>query len=200
MGKRILLAGLAGGVLVFIVSGILHSSTKLAEVGIRAIPNEDLVLLAMRNSIPEAGFYYFPAPNLSPMSKEEKAAEQSRYLAKFKQGPTGILVYKPGGEDSNFGKLLATQFLIGLAAAFIAAWILGATASAHHVRHACDNHRVNRTLRGDIHRLAVLELVRIPHGLRDRARNWGRCELGSRWARDGGDCEAACSPAKRLKA
>lgn len=129
MGKRILLAGLAGGVLVFIVSGILHSSTKLAEVGIRAIPNEDLVLLAMRNSIPEAGFYYFPAPNLSPMSKEDKAAEQSRYLAKFKQGPTGILVYKPGGEDSNFGKLLATQFLIGLAAAFIAAWILGATAS-----------------------------------------------------------------------
>lgn len=104
MGKRILLAGLAGGVLVFIVSGILHSSRKLAEVGIRAIPNEDLVLLAMRNSIPEAGFYYFPAPNLSPM-------------------------YKPGGEDSNFGKLLATQFLIGLAAAFIAAWILGATAS-----------------------------------------------------------------------
>ena len=64
------------------------------------------------------------------MSKEEKAAEQSRYLAKFKQGPTGILVYKPGGEDSNFGKLLATQFLIGLAGAFIAAWILGATVSA----------------------------------------------------------------------
>ena len=129
MGKRILLAGLVGGVLVFMVSGILHSSTKLAEVGIRAIPNEDLVLSAMRNSMPEAGFYFFPAPNLSPMSKEEKAAEQSRYLAKFKQGPTGILVYKPGGEDSNFGKLLATQFLIGLAGAFIAAWILGATAS-----------------------------------------------------------------------
>jgi hypothetical protein len=130
MGKRIVLAGLAGGVLVFIVSGILHSSTKLAEVGIRPIPNEDLVLLAMRNSIPEAGFYFFPAPNLSPMSKEQKAAEQERYLAKFKQGPTGILVYKPGGEDSNFGKLLGTQFLIGLVGAFIAARILGATVGA----------------------------------------------------------------------
>ncbi len=130
MGKRIVLAGLAGGVLVFVVSGILHSSTKLAEVGIRAIPNEDLVLLAMRNSIPEAGFYFFPAPNLSPMSKEQKTAEQERYLAKFKQGPTGILVYKPGGEDSNFGKLLGTQFLIGLVGAFIAAWILGATVGA----------------------------------------------------------------------
>jgi hypothetical protein len=86
--------------------------------------------MAMRNSIPEPGFYFFPALNVSPMSKEEKAAEQSRYLAKFKQGPTGILIYKPGGEDLNFGKLLAIQFLIGLVAAFIAAWILGTTASA----------------------------------------------------------------------
>ena len=130
MGKRIVLAGLAGGVLVFIVSGILHSSTKLAEVGIRAIPNEDLVLLAMRNSISEAGFYFFPAPNLSPMSKKQKAAEQERYLAKFKLGPTGILMYKPGGEDLSFAKLLVIQFLIGLGAAFIAAWILGVTVSA----------------------------------------------------------------------
>jgi hypothetical protein len=130
MGKRIVLAGLAGGVLVFIVSGFLHSATHLGEVGIRPIPNEDLVLMAMHNSLPEPGFYFFPAPNLSPMSKEEKAAEQSRYLAKFKQGPTGILMYKPGGEDLNFGKLLVVQFLIGLVAAFIAAWILGRTVSA----------------------------------------------------------------------
>jgi len=130
MGKRIVLAALAGGVLVFIVSGILHSSTHLGEVGIRSVPNEDLVLLTMRNSIPEPGFYFFPAPNLSPMPKEQKEAEESKYLAKFKQGPTGILIYKPGGEDLNFGKLLVIQFLIGLIAAFIAAWILGATASA----------------------------------------------------------------------
>jgi hypothetical protein len=130
MGKRIVLAGLAGGVLVFLVSGILHSSTKLAEVGIRGIPNEDIVLMAMRNSIAEPGFYFFPAPNLSPMPKEQRQAEQSRYLAKYKQGPTGILIYKPGGEDLNYGTLLAIQFLIGLLAAFLVAWILGATASA----------------------------------------------------------------------
>lgn len=130
MGKKIVLAGLAGGVLVFMVSGILHSSTKLAEVGIRAIPNEDLVMSAMRTSMPEAGFYFFPAPNLAPMSKEQKEAEQARYLAKFKEGPTGILIYKPGGEDISYGRLLGIQFLIGLAGAFIVAWILGATAGS----------------------------------------------------------------------
>jgi len=129
MGKKIILAGLAGGVLVFIVSGIIHS-TKLGEVGIRALPNEDLVLMTMKNSMPAPGFYFFPAPNLAPMSKEEKKAEEARYLAKFKQGPTGILIYKPGGENLNFGKLLLVQFLIGLVAAFISAWILGATAGA----------------------------------------------------------------------
>jgi hypothetical protein len=130
MGRKIVLGALAGGVLVFVVSGILHSSTKLAEVGIRVIPNEDLVMSTMRGSMPEAGFYFFPAPNLAPMSKEQKEAEQARYLAKFKQGPTGILIYKPGGEDISYGRLLGTQFLIGMVGAFIVAWILGATAGA----------------------------------------------------------------------
>jgi len=129
MGKKIVLAGLLGGVLVFIVSGIVHS-TKLGEVGIRAMPNENLVLNEMHNSLHEPGFYIFPAPNLTPMSKEQKQEEEARYLAKFKQGPTGVLMYKPGGEDLNFGKLLAVQFVIGLVAAFIAAWILGVTARA----------------------------------------------------------------------
>ncbi|MGH9747924.1 MAG: hypothetical protein ACRD59_17655 [Candidatus Acidiferrales bacterium] len=130
MGKKIILAGLAGGVLVFIVSGLLHSTTKLGEVGIRGIPNEDAVMLAMRNSMPEPGIYLFPVPNLATMSKEQRATEESRYLAKFKQGPTGIVVYKPGGEDIVFGKLLVNQFLIGLVAALMIAWILAATASA----------------------------------------------------------------------
>jgi hypothetical protein len=130
MGKRIVLGGLAGAVLVFIVSGLLHSTTQLGEVGIRSLPNEDLVLMAMRTAMTEPGIYFFPAPNLSPMSKEEKQAEQTRYLAKFKQGPTGILVYKPGGEDIVFSKLLVNQFLIGLVGALIIAWILGMTASA----------------------------------------------------------------------
>src|ERR1700740_1796214 len=130
MGKRIVLAGLAGGVLVFVAGGILHSSPKLSEIGARGIPNEEVVVSAMRNSIPDAGLYLFPEPKLASVPKEKRPAEQARYLAKFKQGPTGILVYKPGGEESNFGRLLVTQFLIGLVAAFIAAWTLGATAGA----------------------------------------------------------------------
>lgn len=131
MGKRIFLGGLVGAVLVFLVGSIWHLVAGLGDVGIKSLPNEDVVLTAMRASIHDSGFYFFPAPDTSRgRSKEQMQADQSAYLATFKRGPTGILIYSPGGEELAFGKLLLNQFLFGLVAAFFLAWILGLTASA----------------------------------------------------------------------
>jgi hypothetical protein len=128
VGKRIVLGGLVGAVLVFVVSAFFHLATNLGETGIRTLPNEAALLPALRAAIPGAGFYFFPGmeggmKNLTP-------AQQQEYLAKYKQGPTGILIYSPGGTDLSYGKLLLNQFLFGLVAAFLAAWILGVTANS----------------------------------------------------------------------
>ena len=131
MGKKILLSGILGGVVVFLMSSVFHMATHLGEIGIRGLPNEDVVKAALRSSVQEPGFYFFPAPNLAPgRSKEQVAADTATQMAKWKEGPTGILIYNPGGTELKFGKLLGLQFLFGLVGAFLAAWILGVTADA----------------------------------------------------------------------
>jgi len=132
MGKRILLGSLVGSVVVFIVSSIWHLTPGLGEIGVKALPAEETVLAGLSTSIHEPGFYYFPAPNLAPgRTKEQKKADQAAYLEKYRRGPSGGLVYRPrgeGGEGLNFGKLMAYQFLFGLAGSFIVAWLLATLA------------------------------------------------------------------------
>jgi hypothetical protein len=125
--KRILLGGLAGGVVVFLVSGFFHMATSLGEYGMKPLPNEDATLSMMRTSIPESGLYLFPAAD---MSKGRSAANQEAYMQKYKTGPVGIMAYSREGGDLRFGGLLLNQFLLSLVAALFVAWILGITAGA----------------------------------------------------------------------
>jgi hypothetical protein len=128
MTKRAVLGGLVGSVVVFLVSFLWHMVPALGEMGVKTLPGEDTVLAALRAAIHEPGFYIFPTPTMAaaPTAAQKDAA----FLARYRQGPTGVLVYKPGGEDFSFGRLLGLQFLLGLAAALVAAWMLAVTAGA----------------------------------------------------------------------
>ncbi|MFZ0639344.1 MAG: hypothetical protein WA020_02055 [Candidatus Acidiferrales bacterium] len=125
MTKKVLLAALVGGITVFIVGSLLHTVLGLGEVGIKAVPQEDTVLSALRAAIHEPGFYYFPVPNMTPgRSKEQTQSDNAAYAAKYQQGPTGILIYNPGGTALNYGKLLGGEFAIDVVSAFFLACIL----------------------------------------------------------------------------
>ncbi|MFZ0211330.1 MAG: hypothetical protein WBE20_00370 [Candidatus Acidiferrales bacterium] len=125
MTKKILLGALVGGIVVFIVGSLLHTVLGLASVGVKAVPQEDAVLSAMRAAIHEPGFYIFPAPNMTPgRTKDQQQADMTAYLAKYQQGPTGILVYSPGGVALSYGKLLGGEFAIDVVSAFFLACIL----------------------------------------------------------------------------
>ena len=126
MAKKIVLGGLAGSVAVFLMSMIFHMVTQLGEMGVKAFPNEDAVMSMMRLSITESGMYIFPGADMS----DKSAAAQAAYAAKYKQGPTGILVLTMGGKDLQFGRLLLNQYLMNLIAALLIAWILAITARA----------------------------------------------------------------------
>jgi hypothetical protein len=136
MARKVILGGVVGAVIVFIVSSLWHTVLGLGEVGIKTLPNEDAVQTALRASITQPGFYYFPAPNMAPgRSREQKEADAAAYMAKYRQGPTGILIYSPGGQDFNFGKALLNQFIFNLVSALILAWILAAgTGSSYGAR------------------------------------------------------------------
>ena len=123
MTKRVLLGALVGGIVVFIVGALLHTVLGLGEVGVKAIPQEDTVLSAMRAAIHDPGFYVFPAPNMTPgRSKAQIQSDNDAYMAKYKQG-FGILIFSPGG-DVSYGKLLGGEFVIDVVSAFFLACIL----------------------------------------------------------------------------
>lgn len=129
--KNIAVNTIVGAVVVFILSSIWHVATPLGEVGVQNLPHEMVLSLAMKAAIPDAGFYFFPGMDHAPgMTKEQQQAEMKRYSDAYEEGPTGILIYSPGGEALNYGKLLSVQFLIGLICAFFIAWILAARAAA----------------------------------------------------------------------
>ena len=57
---RILLAGVLGGIVMFIWTSIAHMALPLGEAGIAEIPNESTVLSAMQSSMGEKASLYFP--------------------------------------------------------------------------------------------------------------------------------------------
>ena len=61
MTKRIILAGVLGGIAMFIWTSIAHMALPLGEAGVSEIPNEATVLAAMQTSIgQQSGLTSFP--------------------------------------------------------------------------------------------------------------------------------------------
>jgi heme exporter protein D len=118
MNKRILLAGLLGGVAMFVWSSIAHMVLPLGQAGIRQIDKEDALLASMQSTLNQPGFYMFP--------KMSSGNDQAAYMAKIANGPSGMMVYFPR-RDFAFGKLLGVEFATELVEAMIAAWILSMT-------------------------------------------------------------------------
>jgi hypothetical protein len=118
---RILLAGLAGAVAMFVWTAIAHMATPLGAVGFSQMPNEPAVLHTMNDSIgTKGGLYFFPWVDIG----DPKAMEKSRVLEKT--NPSGLLLYRgPGqGMDSDMTPMLIREFLKQFVQALIAAWIV----------------------------------------------------------------------------
>src|SRR5262252_7421646 len=97
MLRRIVLAGVLGGVAMFVWSSIAHMALPLGEAGLQEIPNESELLGAMRAKLGESsGFYMFPA-----MAREgDRGAAMTAYTQKLAANPSGLLIYHPPGADT----------------------------------------------------------------------------------------------------
>lgn len=123
--KRILLAGILGGLTLFVWMFVAHEFLGLGEMGVGEIPSEALVLNAMRGAIPEAGFYLFPGFGLGPNpSSEQRKAAMPEYMKKYEQSPHGVLVYHPASGPFHFAVALGREFALNVLEAVLAAWLL----------------------------------------------------------------------------
>jgi len=92
MTKRVFLAGLLGGIAMFIWTSLAHMVLPLGDAGIKEIPNEQGVLSAMHSSLGEApGLYFFPGTGLGPdATMQQKRAAMDQYGQKLAVNPSGI--------------------------------------------------------------------------------------------------------------
>jgi len=129
MTKRVLLAGLLGGIAMFIWSSVAHMALPLGEAGIKEIPSEPAVLKVMHESIGGvSGFYFFPGLGLRPdATKEEKQAATQQYDQKLATYPSGILIYHPPGTPFIMPQKLATEFVTELIESLLVVILLAQT-------------------------------------------------------------------------
>src|SRR5438045_8704250 len=100
---KILLAGILGGIVMFIWTSIAHMALPLGEAGISEIPNEQAVLAAMQSNIAEkAGLYFFPSPGIGPnATRPEKGEAMKEAAAKMASGPLGARSYSYAGPAAS---------------------------------------------------------------------------------------------------
>ena len=77
MTKRILLAGILGGIAMFIWASLAHMVLPLGQTGIKEIPNEASVLSAMHSNLAEkSGLYMFPGMELGANPTREQQHQE----------------------------------------------------------------------------------------------------------------------------
>jgi hypothetical protein len=120
MTTRVLIAGILGGIAMYIWSTVAHVALPLGRVGFSRMPNEAAVLAAAQASNGEKdGLYFFPwvDPKDPQMMQKMDAA--------MKANPSGLLVYHPAGHGvTDMVKPMVIEFIKEVVQALVAAFLL----------------------------------------------------------------------------
>ena len=128
MNTRILLAGILGGVVMFIWNFVAHDLLPLGEMGVRLIPNEDAVTSVLQTNLGDnSGFYVFPSGGLTPdATREQKQAAMKKAEEQMAAGAGGVLIYRPK-RVFNFPKRLGIEFGTEVIESLLAVFLLAQT-------------------------------------------------------------------------
>jgi hypothetical protein len=129
MTFRIFLAGILGGVVMFIWNFVGHDLLPLGHAGIHEIPNEAVVLDAMKANIGENhGVYLFPGLGYGDNPTREQESEGMKQMPeKLANNPSGFLVYHPQGRQFVFARLLGVEFATDLLESILVVFLLAQT-------------------------------------------------------------------------
>ena len=117
---RWLLTTLAGTVAIFVWGGLSHL-VLLKGAGFRTLSNEERIVSTLRASLPGDGVYFLPNIDLGG---KPTAEEQAAWEARFRAGPTGLIVYQAAGDAPVSPQKLSVQFLSAVLAAGIVSYVL----------------------------------------------------------------------------
>ena len=122
MGPRILLAGLAGGVVMFFWGFVSHMLLPLGDAGISYLTYQDEILPSISKRISKPGLYMFPWPENPPGTPAPENDESMKQAEEMhKTMPHGLLIYNPPAGPYSMTPHLITEFATNVVSALIAA-------------------------------------------------------------------------------
>jgi hypothetical protein len=126
MLKKILLAGILGGLALFVWESLAHMVLPLGEAGVRGLGDQEASMLAAyREHVKEPGFYYFPAPEEKPgMTAEQKGKAMEAAMQRAATQPSGITIVFPQGRVINLAPHLLIQLAGDIVVMLIVAFLL----------------------------------------------------------------------------
>ena len=128
MNKKMWLAGLLAGVVMFVWGFIAHDILPFGQMALKTTPTEDAVMASIKSNVNTRGMYVLPGNDMTTgqkLSGDQKQAAMKAYMDKWSAGPRAIVVYSDGAAP-GFGMLLGRQFLAIVFAGLIMAFALSA--------------------------------------------------------------------------
>lgn len=129
--KKILMAGLVGGLVMFLWGFVSHMLLPVGTMGFTQMPVNSPLLEAMKQNLPAEGLYAFPGLEVG---RKQTEAEDAVWAGKYKMGPNGLLLYHPVGTDPISPQRLAIQLLTDIFGAMLLAYLLVAIAGSTGVQ------------------------------------------------------------------
>ena len=119
---RLLIAGLLGGIAMFIWSALAHTALPLGETGLKMVGPDSAVAAALQSELGDkAGLYGFPGVAGDPHRDEAAMAAMTE---KMKTGASGLIVYHQAGYNPPMTTLMGKELVLELVQSLILAWLL----------------------------------------------------------------------------
>ena len=124
---RIVIAGILGGIVMFIWGAVAHMALPIGEAGVRIPTGQDAVLSAIGQSASGPGIYMYPS--IAPEKMSDAAAMQA-FGEQTRGKAFAFVAYQPGGNPAfqSMAPNLIKQLVTNIAAALVVAWILASGA------------------------------------------------------------------------
>ena len=124
---RVLIAGIIGGVVMFIWGAVAHMMLPIGEMGMKVPTEQASAISALGPTTQGAGVYMYPS---MPAEDWQDEAKMKAFAESAKGQPYAFVIYQPGGNPVNasMGPALGKQFASDTAGALILAWVLSLVA------------------------------------------------------------------------
>lgn len=126
---RILLAGLLGGIAMFIWTSLAHTVLPLGQMGVQEIANDAPVIATLQGALGDRdGLYIFPGSGNG--AKSEDAASRKTMEERTAKEASGLLVYHPPGRDTAMGPYIGKELALEIFQALILAWLISTSTAS----------------------------------------------------------------------